>query len=62
MLSEQQKTWTKKLELISKYLENVNIRKNAQCVSTIASVCSPKIGNDGLIAMGAITYSRESIE
>ena len=54
MLSEQQKTWTKKL--VNQILENNN---KAQCVSTIASVCSPKIGNDRLITMGAITYSRE---
>ena len=56
MLSEQQKTWTKKL--VNQILENNN---KAQCVSTIASVCSPKIGNDRLITMGAITYSREFI-
>ena len=46
---------------LTKYLENNNIRKNAQYVSTIASVCSPKLGNDRLITMGAITYSREFV-
>ena len=30
----------------TKHLEQNNIKKNAQCVHTIASVCSPKIGND----------------
>ena len=45
----------------SEYLENNNIKKNAQCVNTIALICSPKIGNDRLLTMGAITYSREFI-
>ena len=45
-----------------KYLENNNIRKNAQGASTVAPVCSPKLGNDRLITMGAITYSREFME
>ena len=47
---------------MDKYLENNNIGKNAQCASTIAPVCSPKLGNDQLITMGAITYSLEFIE
>ena len=30
----------------SEYLENNNIKKDAQCVHTIALVCSPKVGNN----------------
>ena len=48
-------------KLVTKYLENNNIRKKAQCASSIAPVCSPKLGNNQLITMEAITYSREFI-
>ena len=58
----------------SEYSENYNIKKNAQCVHTIALVCSPKIGNnwkpwkpinkltktwERFNAMGAMIYSWE---
>ena len=35
-----------KRDWFGKYLETNNIKKNAQCVHTIALVCSPKIGID----------------
>ena len=39
-------TFYGKRDRLSEYLENNNIKKNAQCVHTIALVCSRKIGND----------------
>ena len=35
-----------KINWFTNYLKHDNVKNNAQCVHTIALVCSPKIGND----------------